>query len=170
MPLLQALIGLFELPEDDSIPDDEHFIEIEDTPGMRCSYDNLQREWNNLQSLIFINKLSCKLLNFTDFKTYSEVEVEKLLLLLLLLFTGYQTAYSQLAYAGKKERDPFSGTIPDAKIYLAQSLHKLSSANPGKVRCCYSQYLLFYLLRSFIYLKREAWLLVVRLFDVCKGT
>ena len=33
MPLLQALIGLFELPEDDSIPDDEHFIEIEDTPG-----------------------------------------------------------------------------------------------------------------------------------------
>ena len=31
--MLQALIGLFELPEDDSIPDDEHFIEIEDTPG-----------------------------------------------------------------------------------------------------------------------------------------
>jgi hypothetical protein len=27
------LIGLFELPEDDTIPDDEHFIEIEDTPG-----------------------------------------------------------------------------------------------------------------------------------------
>ena len=35
VPLLQALIGLFELPEDDSIPDDEHFIEIEDTPGMK---------------------------------------------------------------------------------------------------------------------------------------
>lgn len=34
VPLLQALIGLFELPEDDSIPDDEHFIEIEDTPGI----------------------------------------------------------------------------------------------------------------------------------------
>jgi hypothetical protein len=32
-PLLQALIGVFELPEDDSIPDDEHFIDIEDTPG-----------------------------------------------------------------------------------------------------------------------------------------
>eukprot|EP00112_Aurelia_sp_Birch-Aquarium-sp1_P013550 Seg2879.1 transcript_id=Seg2879.1/GoldUCD/mRNA.D3Y31 product=Exportin-2 protein_id=Seg2879.1/GoldUCD/D3Y31 len=31
--LLQALIGLFELPEDDSIPDDEHFIEVEETPG-----------------------------------------------------------------------------------------------------------------------------------------
>lgn len=36
--LLQALIGLFELPEDDSIPDDEHFIEIEDTPGMFSSH------------------------------------------------------------------------------------------------------------------------------------
>ena len=33
VPLLQALIALFELPEDSSIPDDEHFIEIEDTPG-----------------------------------------------------------------------------------------------------------------------------------------
>ena len=32
-PLLQALIGLFELPEDESVPDNEHFIEIEDTPG-----------------------------------------------------------------------------------------------------------------------------------------
>ncbi|XP_078362373.1 exportin-2-like isoform X2 [Oculina patagonica] len=78
VPLLQALIGLFELPEDDSIPDDEHFIEIEDTPG-------------------------------------------------------YQTAYSQLAFAGKKERDPFSGTIPDAKVFLAQSLQKLSAAHPGKI-------------------------------------
>ena len=55
---------------------------------------------------------------------------------LLLWSTGYQTAYSQLAFAGRKERDPFSGTIPDAKIYLAQSLQKLSSGDPGKVRCC----------------------------------
>ena len=31
--LLQALIGFFELPEDDSIPDDEHFIDVEETPG-----------------------------------------------------------------------------------------------------------------------------------------
>ena len=46
---------------------------------------------------------------------------------------GYQTAYSQLAFAGKKERDPFSGTIPDAKVYLAQSLQKLSLSEPGKV-------------------------------------
>ena len=38
VPLLQALIGLFELPEDDSIPEDEHFIEIEDTPGTETNH------------------------------------------------------------------------------------------------------------------------------------
>lgn len=54
--------------------------------------------------------------------------------LLLCSKPGYQTAYSQLAFAGKKERDPFSGTIPDAKVYLAQSLQKLSLSEPGKVR------------------------------------
>lgn len=77
-PLLQALIDLFELPEDDSMPDDEHFVEIEDTPG-------------------------------------------------------YQTAYSQLIFAGKKEHDPFQGTIPDARLYLVQSLQKLSAAYPGRL-------------------------------------
>lgn len=78
VPLLQALIGLFELPEDDTIPDDEHFIEIED-------------------------------------------------------IEGYQTAYSQLAFAGKHETDPFKGAIPDAKMYLARSLQKLSTAQPGQI-------------------------------------
>uniref|UniRef100_A0A8C7VAK4 Exportin-2 n=1 Tax=Oncorhynchus mykiss TaxID=8022 RepID=A0A8C7VAK4_ONCMY len=77
-PLLQALIGLFELPEDDSIPDDEHFIDIEDTPG-------------------------------------------------------YQTAFSQLAFAGKKEHDPIGDVVSNPKILLAQSLHKLSTACPGRV-------------------------------------
>ncbi|XP_070556121.1 exportin-2-like [Ptychodera flava] len=77
--LLQALIGLFELPEDESTPDDEHFIEIEDTPG-------------------------------------------------------YQTAFSQLVFAGKREHDPFHGTIPNAKIYLAQSLQKMSATQPGKLQ------------------------------------
>uniref|UniRef100_A0A8C7GPG5 Exportin-2 n=1 Tax=Oncorhynchus kisutch TaxID=8019 RepID=A0A8C7GPG5_ONCKI len=76
-PLLQALIGLFELPEDDSIPDDEHFIDIEDTPG-------------------------------------------------------YQTAFSQLAFAGKKEHDPIGEVVSNPKILLAQSLHKLSTACPGR--------------------------------------
>ena len=39
-PLLQVLIEFFELPEDDSIPDDEHFIEIEDTPGIFIANEN----------------------------------------------------------------------------------------------------------------------------------
>lgn len=29
--LLEALIGLFELPEDDELPAGEHFIEVDDT-------------------------------------------------------------------------------------------------------------------------------------------
>ena len=77
-PLLQALISLFELPEDDSLPADEHFIEIEDTPG-------------------------------------------------------YQTAFSQLVYAGTKEHDPFESAVPNAKAHLARCLHKLSSQHPGQV-------------------------------------
>lgn len=39
--LLKALIGLFELPEDDSVPDDEHFAEIEDISGYQASYSQL---------------------------------------------------------------------------------------------------------------------------------
>lgn len=77
-PLLQALIDLFELPEDDSVPEDEHFVEIEDTPG-------------------------------------------------------YQTAYSQLVFAGKKEHDPFKGSVPDPRLHLVQCLQKLSSAYPGRL-------------------------------------
>ncbi|XP_001503596.2 exportin-2 [Equus caballus] len=77
-PLLQSLIGLFELPEDDTIPDEEHFIDIEDTPG-------------------------------------------------------YQTAFSQLAFAGKKEHDPVGQMVNNPKVHLAQSLHKLSTACPGRV-------------------------------------
>merc|ERR550534_441910 len=69
--LLTALIALFELPEDSSIPDDEHFIEIEDTPG-------------------------------------------------------YQTAYSQLIFAGKADTDPveLAGT-GDPRQYLTVQLSKL---------------------------------------------
>jgi len=40
-PLLTALIKLFELPEDDSVPENEHFIEIEDTPGYQTAYSRL---------------------------------------------------------------------------------------------------------------------------------
>ncbi len=78
-PLLQALISLFELPEDDTIPDDEHFIEIDDTPG-------------------------------------------------------YQTAFSQLVFAGIKDTDPFKDLVPNPKANLAQSLHKLSAKHPGKLQ------------------------------------
>lgn len=76
--LLQALIGLFELPEDETLPDDEHFIEIEDTPG-------------------------------------------------------YQTAYSQLAFAGKKEHDPLGSDVVDPKLNLAKHLAKLAIGHPGKL-------------------------------------
>lgn len=85
-PLLQALIGLFELPEDDSIPDDEHFVDIEDAPG-------------------------------------------------------YQTAFSQLAFAGKKEHDPIGDSVGNPKILLAQSLYKLSTACPGRVCWTCGKYL-----------------------------
>ncbi|UYV61444.1 CSE1L [Cordylochernes scorpioides] len=77
-PLLQSLIGLFELPEDESLPDDEHFVEIEESGG-------------------------------------------------------YQTAYSHLVFAGRRDRDPFNGAVPDARLHLAQSLGKLSMAQPGRL-------------------------------------
>ena len=76
--ILQALVGFFELPQDDSIPDDEHFIEIEDTPG-------------------------------------------------------YQTAYSQLIFAGKRDHDPLANIV-DTKQNLALSLSKLSTGHPGMIR------------------------------------
>ncbi len=47
-------------------------------------------------------------------------------------FSGYQAAFSQLVFAGKKESDPCAG-IGDPKIYLAKSLNQLSQAHPGKV-------------------------------------
>ena len=45
---------------------------------------------------------------------------------------GYQTAYSQLVFAGKKDVDPCSA-VPDAKLFLAKHLEKLSVGQPGKV-------------------------------------
>ena len=59
------------------------------------------------------------------------------------MLLGYQTAYSQLVFAGKKSTDP-CGDVPDAKVNLAKQLHALSANHPGKVRliqglrkCCY---------------------------------
>lgn len=51
----------------------------------------------------------------------------------MIIVAGYQTVYSQLAFAGKKENDPLAKSVPDAKVYLAKQLAKLSAANPGKV-------------------------------------
>ncbi|XP_071404241.1 uncharacterized protein [Pithys albifrons albifrons] len=73
-----SLLGLFELPEDDTTPDKEHFIDTEDTPG--C-----------------------------------------------------ETAFSQLAFAGKEEHDPVGQMVNNPRIQLAQSLHKLFTACPGGV-------------------------------------
>lgn len=39
--LLEKLICLFEMPEDNSTPDDEHFIDVEDTPGYQESFNQL---------------------------------------------------------------------------------------------------------------------------------
>ena len=47
---------------------------------------------------------------------------------------GYQTAYSQLAFAGKKDRDPLGSDVPDPKVNLAKQLGKLATGHPGKVR------------------------------------
>uniref|UniRef100_UPI0035900396 exportin-2 n=1 Tax=Myxine glutinosa TaxID=7769 RepID=UPI0035900396 len=40
-PVLQALVSLFELPEDDSAPCDEHFIEVEESPGYQAAFSQL---------------------------------------------------------------------------------------------------------------------------------
>lgn len=53
-PLLQALIGLFELPEDDSIPADEHFIDVEDTPGLFVTF-NLFNHSFSVNLIFFIS-------------------------------------------------------------------------------------------------------------------
>lgn len=40
-PMLQCLVQLFELPEDDSLLPDDHFIEVDDTPGYQAAYSKL---------------------------------------------------------------------------------------------------------------------------------
>ena len=39
--LLESLICFFELPEDTSTQDDEHFIDVEDTPGYQSTFNQL---------------------------------------------------------------------------------------------------------------------------------
>lgn len=77
-PLLQAVVAIFELPEDASTQEDEHFVEIDEDSS------------------------------------------------------GYQASYSQLIFANKKQLDPMED-IAESRIYLAQSLGKLSARYPGKL-------------------------------------
>ena len=39
--VLGALIGLFELPTDESVPDDEHFVDVEDAPQYQAAFSQL---------------------------------------------------------------------------------------------------------------------------------
>ena len=56
------------------------------------------------------------------------------------LFVGYQTAYSQLAFAGKKDSDFLSETVPQLKMGLAKGLEKMSAAHPGKVNFLFNSF------------------------------
>jgi hypothetical protein len=49
-------------------------------------------------------------------------------------FQGYQTAYSQLAYAARPEPDPFNGEIPNSKIFLAKKLEIASKGLASRLR------------------------------------
>ncbi|XP_026476841.1 exportin-2 [Ctenocephalides felis] len=40
-PLMEALVQLFELPADESLLPDDHYVEIEDTPGYQVAYSQL---------------------------------------------------------------------------------------------------------------------------------
>jgi exportin-2 (importin alpha re-exporter) len=51
----------------------------------------------------------------------------------------FQAAYSQLVFAGKRDHDPVSAITNDPRVYLAQSLHKMSASNPGMVSPLISQ-------------------------------
>ena len=50
----------------------------------------------------------------------------------LYIFSGYQTAYSQLSFAGKRDHDPVH--VDNPKQYLAQNLSSMSKHYPGKVQ------------------------------------
>ncbi|CAB3368472.1 Hypothetical predicted protein [Cloeon dipterum] len=51
-PTLEALLKLFELPEDDSLLPDDHFIDVEDTPGYQAAYSRLAFAGDRVQSNI----------------------------------------------------------------------------------------------------------------------
>jgi len=44
--LLESLVGLFELPEDTTTADDEHFVDVDDTPGYTPAFNQLSSTSN----------------------------------------------------------------------------------------------------------------------------
>ena len=101
---MESLIGLFELPEDLSTADDEHFIDVEDTPGKH----QISPLW---------------LFDVVIIKTF-----------VMRAYIGYQGSFNQLFSASKNDPDPFKGEIPNAKYFLSKSLENLSSSIPSKVK------------------------------------
>ena len=71
---------------------------------------------------------------------------------------GYQTAYSQLAFAGKKEQDLLSESVPELKMSLAKHLEKLNAAQPGKVSTTFIY--MFYLCYIVIYYRTIVFLIL----------
>jgi exportin-2 (importin alpha re-exporter) len=65
-PLLQALIGLFELPEDESTLPDDHYVEVVDTPGYQAAFSQL----------VFANKKDHDPLNGIQSSVYSCVMIK----------------------------------------------------------------------------------------------
>lgn len=53
--------------------------------------------------------------------------------LVLYNFIEYSGAYSQLAFAGKKENDPVQGDMQSAKLNLVKQLKMMSDNYPGQV-------------------------------------
>lgn len=50
-----------------------------------------------------------------------------------LFSVEYSGAYSQLAFAGKKEYDPVEGNMDTAKLNLAKQLQIVCTRYPGQV-------------------------------------
>ncbi len=113
--MLESLIGLFELPEDTSTGDDEHFVDVEDTPGKKEDLYDGKCHPNHPTVPSIMTILFSKIM------------------LSLILKKGYQGSFNQLYSTTKADPDPFKGEIPNAKFYLAKSLENLSVANPSRV-------------------------------------
>jgi hypothetical protein len=72
-------LKLFELPEDDSLLPDDHFIEVEDAPGYQAAYSRLAFAGDRVQSSIPGEFFFCKLvLNLRIFIYEAKNSLQKL--------------------------------------------------------------------------------------------